>query len=313
MVTYFITTSTLIYKLFIIFCCFNIFLLTTIECASEGIYVDCCYKKKRIIFITHVFLFLDFVEIFKKIKSDVTATEQKIAAANVISRILPVEQANKFEVNIDLCLPKNTFKLLKNETSNTVAITASSGVAACKGFNYYLKYYCNCHISWEGSQIKSIPDHLPNVDIEQTSNSAFIYYQNVCTWSYSFVWWKWSDWQRHFDWIALNGISLTLAPVQEQIWSEVYSELGMTNYEIDDHFAGPAFMAWQRMGNMRGWGGPLSSTFKNYSSLLQKKMIQSLRELGIAIALPAFAGHVPVAFNRLYPNNTFTPASRWNR
>lgn len=113
--------------------------------------------------------------------------------------------------------------------------------------------------------------------------------------------------------MALNGITLTLAPVQELVWSEVYAELGMTVPEIDRHFAGPAFMAWQRMGNMRGWGGPLSDEFKSASSALQLRVVAAQRELGMAVALPAFAGHVPVDFARLFPNSSFTSASRWNR
>lgn len=297
-------------KLFIAFCFIYIFGLKSVVCVNKGYSHTRKLKNK---YINSFLCFLDFIELFKNVKSDVPAAVQAIAAKNLINRMLPEEQSSKFDVIINFNLTTNTFKLYKNDSSERVQIIASSGVAASKGFNYYLKYYCNCHVSWEGSQLKSIPANLPNVDIQQTSDSSFIYYQNVCTWSYSFVWWKWVNWQRHIDWIALNGISLTLAPVQEQIWSEVYAELGMTQYEIDDHFAGPAFMAWQRMGNMRGWGGPLSQSFKAYSSLLQTRVVNSLRELGIAVALPAFAGHVPVAFNRLYPNNTFTPASKWNR
>lgn len=86
----------------------------------------------------------------------------------------------------------------------------------------------------------------------------------------------------------------------------------MTKEEIDRHFAGPAFMAWQRMGNMRGWGGPLTEGFKVASSELQIKVIEAQRELGMAVALPAFAGHVPVDFARLFPNSSFVASTRWN-
>lgn len=64
---------------------------------------------------------------------------------------------------------------------------------------------------------------------------------------------------------------------------------------------------------MRGWGGPLTEAFKKSSSLLQKRVIEAQRDLGMAVALPAFAGHVPVAVARLFPNATFTPATKWNR
>lgn len=53
--------------------------------------------------------------------------------------------------------------------------------------------------------------------------------------------------------------------------------------------------------------------FKKASSDLQKQIIQALRDLGIVVALPSFAGHVPVAFERLYPNVTMTAVQRWNR
>lgn len=145
------------------------------------------------------------------------------------------------------------------------------------------------------------------------SSNKFIYYQNVCTWSYSFAWWTWKDWRKHIDWMAISGISLSLAPVQEEIWTRIYTKLGLTQTEIDDHFAGPGFLAWQRMGNIRGWAGPLTQTFKSNSVVLMKRIIKSIRKLGGFVALPAFAGHVPTAFNRIFPNTTFSVVDCWNK
>ena len=204
------------------------------------------------------------------------------------------------------------FQIFKNASSENVFIEASSGVAACKGFYHYLKYFCGCHVAWEGSQLR-LPEEFPEVDIQITAPSKIIYYQNVCTWSYTFSWWSWLEWRKHIDWMALSGITLSLAPFQEDIWTEVYQEYNLTKNEIDNHLSGPGFFAWQRMGNIRGWGGPLTDNFKRFSAELQMKMIQELRNLGIIVALPAFAGHLPVKFQQLFPNNTFTPANRWNR
>lgn len=73
----------------------------------------------------------------------------------------------------------------------------------------------------------------------------FRYYQNVCTTSYSFAWWSWKDWEKHIDWMALNGFNLVLAfNGQEAIWKRVFKKFGLTKLEIDEHFAGPAFFAW---------------------------------------------------------------------
>ena len=45
--------------------------------------------------------------------------------------------------------------------------------------------------------------------------------------------------------MALNGINMPLAFVaQEEIWRRVYVALGVTLKELDEHFAGPAFLAW---------------------------------------------------------------------
>lgn len=87
----------------------------------------------------------------------------------------------------------------------------------------------------------------------------------------------------------------------------------MTDSEIDDHFSGPAFSAWQRMGNLRGWSGPLSRHFKESSTTVQKQIITTLGNLGISVALPAFAGHVPTAFARIFPNASLEAVERWNR
>lgn len=73
----------------------------------------------------------------------------------------------------------------------------------------------------------------------------FRYYQNVCTTSYSFVWWGWDQWAKHIDWMALNSFNLVLAfNGQEAIWERVYTKLNLTQSDIDEHFTGPAFLSW---------------------------------------------------------------------
>jgi alpha-N-acetylglucosaminidase len=45
--------------------------------------------------------------------------------------------------------------------------------------------------------------------------------------------------------MALNGINLALAMTgQEAIWQRVYSELNLTQEEVNEHFSGPAFLSW---------------------------------------------------------------------
>lgn len=64
-------------------------------------------------------------------------------------------------------------------------------------------------------------------------------------------------------------------------------------------------------GNFRGFGGPLSHSFITFASQLQQKVTHEYQRLGIKFALPSFAGHVPVAFKRIFPNSNFRNTSHW--
>ncbi|XP_072502624.1 alpha-N-acetylglucosaminidase-like isoform X2 [Notamacropus eugenii] len=145
------------------------------------------------------------------------------------------------------------------------------------------------------------------------SRCRYRFYQNVCTQSYSFVWWGWERWEREIDWMALNGINLALAPVgQEAVWRRVYLTLGLNETEIDDYFTGPAFLAWGRMGNLHTWGGPLPSSWHLKQSYLQYRILDRMRSFGMKPVLPAFAGHVPKAFTRVYPKANVTNLGMWS-
>ncbi|XP_063708712.1 alpha-N-acetylglucosaminidase-like [Culicoides brevitarsis] len=148
--------------------------------------------------------------------------------------------------------------------------------------------------------------------VNEEADSEIIYFQNVCTFSYTYAFWKFEDWRQHIDWIAMHGINLVLAPFQEDIWTEIYREVGMLEYQIQDHLTGPAFLAWLRMGNLRKWPFGLDEKFINFSVQLQQEVIREYQRLGINFAIPAFAGHVPRDFQQIFPNTTFQRASGWN-
>ncbi|XP_074025966.1 N-acetyl-alpha-glucosaminidase isoform X1 [Leptinotarsa decemlineata] len=247
------------------------------------------------------------------IKPQTSPEVQAKSAYEVIRRTIP-GRADEFFIEVDPKLGpigKDTFEVRK--LNGKIKIKGTTGVAATTGFHHYLKYYCNAHISWETSQL-NLPEVLPAVNITITLNDRFRYYQNVCTTSYSFVWWNWKQWETHIDWMALNSFNLVLAfNGQEAIWERVYKKLNLTQQDIDEHFTGPAFLSWLRMGNIRGWAGPLSKAWHDRSIWLQKKILEKMRNLGIIPVLPAFAGHLPRAFKRVYPNVNVTQMEKWNQ
>lgn len=237
---------------------------------------------------------------------------QEQTVVEMIQRLIPL-RVDEFtiEVNSSVGLPnKDTFQL-KSEGS-TIHITGTSGVAAAWGFQHYLKYYCSCHVSWSGDQL-NIQHPLPPVSpaLVITSNDKFRYYQNVCTPSYSMVWWNWTRWERELDWMAMNGINLPLAfTAQESIWWRALVQLGFSDSDIDNFFTGPAFLAWNRMGNVQKWAGPLPKSWHVQRIALQHKILERMRNFGMIPVLPAFSGHVPPATPRVYPNASVT-AIRW--
>ncbi|OTF79573.1 N-acetylglucosaminidase, alpha-like protein, partial [Euroglyphus maynei] len=65
--------------------------------------------------------------------------------------------------------------------------------------------------------------------------------------------------------MALHGINLPLAfNGQEIVYRRTFQRFNMTTEEIDNYFTGSAFLAWNRMGNIQTWSGPLSEYWHQY-------------------------------------------------
>ncbi|CAG7817662.1 unnamed protein product [Allacma fusca] len=240
---------------------------------------------------------------------------QETSGQEVIKRLFP-KRHSEFTLKVDPGLTdtpnKDAFEL--NWEDGKVTVTGTTAVAALYGFNFYLKYYCKCHIAWEGRQL-NLPEILPQVSLRLDIQDRFRYYQNACTDSYSFVWWDWPKWEEHIDWMALNGINLPLAFTgQEALWLKVYSELGLDiNDLLQNYIAGPAFLAWWRMGNIQKWGGPLPEAFLVKKLELLKKIVVRMRSLGMTPVLPAFSGNIPKSLITIFPNASVAHHSSWNK
>ncbi|XP_059219757.1 alpha-N-acetylglucosaminidase [Stomoxys calcitrans] len=237
--------------------------------------------------------------------------QQEQMVNELINRTLGSHKS-AFIVSIDSNMPFRSYAI--ETTKAKVHIQAYDGISAAKGFHYYLQHFLNKSVYWYNDRVE-INDFeiVPNISISSKCESPFIYYQNVCAWGYSYVWWSWTTWIKHIDWMAMMGVSLTIAPIQEQLWHETYLELGLTEQEINEHMSGPAFLPWLRMGNIRGWAGPMPSTLRKLQMILQRKIIERQRAFGMKVAVPSFSGYVPIAMKRIFPNVSFIVADTWNR
>ncbi len=183
-----------------------------------------------------------------------------------------------------------------------VAVKGSSGAAMVRAAYGYLRENCRGMITWGGRRV-DLPARLPDqIHRRRICPNRFVQYFNPCTFGYSAAFWTWDRWERELDWMALHGVNMPLAlDGQEAIWQKVWSSFGVTPAEWDRFTTGPAHLPWHRMGNINHFDGPLPQGWIDQKKELQKKILGRMLDLGMTPIVPAFAGHVPQAFLRIYP------------
>ncbi|KAG8193238.1 hypothetical protein JTE90_005585 [Oedothorax gibbosus] len=255
------------------------------------------------------------VTIQLELTQDEIHSEQQEADAvrQLLQRLIP-QEAHHFDIVVDFNLDTRDAFQISGGTGGQIVVRGRRGYCAAAGVQHYLKTFCGAHIAWSGSQLR-LPNPLPipSETFNITFNDKYRYYQNVCTSSYSFVWWDWARWEREIDWMALNGINLPLSfTAQEAIVYKVFKELNFTDHDIDVFLTGPAFLAWNRMGNLQAWGGSLSPNWHLQQVRLQHRILRRMRSFGMTPVLPAFSGRVPPAFSRNFPDaNTTVLNKTW--
>jgi alpha-N-acetylglucosaminidase len=218
-----------------------------------------------------------------------------------------------------------------------ILVESHDTLGLVSGAYYFLRKFANCSVSWAGGDnvraialpspkldaamqkhviadrvaqlVKATPSHF----IEKYSPHAYRYFFNECTFGYSTVWWKWADWERHLDWLALNGVNLVLASLgQELLWRDTFVEdFGLRAEDMDLFFSGPAFLPWNRMGNLNGYSGPLPVAWMQQQFQLQKRILGRMVELGLHPVLPGFSGFVPSAMQAAYPHAKISKTRGW--
>ncbi|XP_074573101.1 alpha-N-acetylglucosaminidase [Curcuma longa] len=267
-------------------------------------------------------------ELLQRLRSKMHSSEVQVAAArSLLLRLLPTHNSSfLFEIIPEgICRQYGCFHISNVDSSNTdraeILIRGTTAVEISSGLHWYMKYWCAAHISWDktgGAQLGSVPQpgSLPRVVDEGVKVERPVpwnYYQNVVTSSYSYVWWDWKRWEKEIDWMALQGINLPLAFTgQEAIWKKVFQDFNVTGEHLNDFFGGPAFLAWARMGNLHGWGGPLSDNWLNQQLILQKRILSRMLDLGMTPVLPSFSGNVPAVFRKIFPYAKITRLGDWN-
>ena len=216
---------------------------------------------------------------------------------------------------IFVCQPDTVdFFQIEAAYDHHMLITGNNDNSLAMGLNYYLKHVAGVHVSWLLCEPVELPVEFPTPrgTIRKEALVKDRFFLNYCTYGYTMPWWKWPQWERFIDWMALNGINMPLAITgQEAVWYEVWKEFGMTDEEIRSYFSGPAHLPWHRMANLDGFGGPLPMSWIVGQKELQQQIVAREREFNMTPVLPAFAGHVPKRFAEMHPEADIQQLSAW--
>ncbi len=243
---------------------------------------------------------------------NVELREQERAALEVINRFTD----GKMKVRVELTLSKSADGCdcySYSATDKELTVRASSGVAACRGFYDYMKSKHAGYCGWSGKRMV-VPKDMRQESVTRQSQFRDHQYMNVVTYGYSSPYWDEARWDEEIDWMALHGIDMPLMLVgAEQIYREVFYDMGLTKAEIDEWEVGPAHLPWFRMGNLSGnsFDGPLGEEWNVRQRALAHHLLSRMRALGMKPVCPAFGGFVPKAFTLHHSGSTEATGWDW--
>lgn len=208
--------------------------------------------------------------------------------------------------------PTDSYEL--EQKGKKVIIRGNNANSMAVGLNRYIQQYCLANVSWYDYNPVELPQTMPKVSgkVSGKAEVSVRFFLNYCTFGYTMPWWKWKQWERFIDWMALNGVNMPLAITgQEAVWQKVWRKYGMTDEQIRAYFTGPAHLPWQRMINIDRWQGPLPQSWIDGQAELQKLILSRERELNMTPVLPAFAGHIPSDLEKTIPGIRTSKVNRW--
>mmetsp|Transcript_95364 Transcript_95364/g.199513 ORF Transcript_95364/g.199513 Transcript_95364/m.199513 type:complete len:744 (-) Transcript_95364:46-2277(-) len=255
--------------------------------------------------------------LFAAIEGAAEADDQLAAATELVERVAGKDRADRwFKVQLiekDPVSQGDLETMSLRAQQGKVVLGGTTAVAVASALNWYLNDFLNTTYDWSTYEAL-FPEELPlPPSLNRTRLVKYSYHLNVCTYGYTLVWADWNYWQKHIDWMAMQGINLPLAFLgQEKVFLNTFSKFNISFEDMQQFISGPAFLPWFRMGNLEAWGGPITNSWIDMRVDLQKQVLQRMRSLGMRPVLPAFAGFVPPAFAQKYPKAQITKSADWN-
>eukprot|EP01047_Picozoa_sp_COSAG01_P034688 COSAG01_NODE_2617_length_7374_cov_7.663505_4_plen_342_part_00 len=248
------------------------------------------------------------------------ASEGVQPALDLVTRIFGAAAAASFDLSLSdsVCGSGENHCFSLSQAGGKVSVAASSMSGLTYGIGYYTRFSCGLTVGWTrggGSHTaaESWPCHGAETlkPVQMSRAVPYTYEDNVCTHSYSYVWYGEKEWTAHIDWMALQGVNVFLAMTgQEEIQYKAFRKFGMGDREIREFFNGPAYLTWSRGQSMQSVGASalpeggeagLPRSWMQAQWNLQRFILNLTRPLGIIGVLPAFQGNLPPQIKILQP------------
>lgn len=237
---------------------------------------------------------------------------QTQSSYDLIERITPgYSDQFTIEINPDNNGGEDYFEI--GSKDGKVLLKGNNPVSVATAFNWYLKYYCKCQISWFGDQL-NLPKKLvrPTAIERKTINGKYRVNFNYCTISYTAPWWDWKRWEREIDFMAMNSINTPLQTIGlDAVWYHTLLDMGFTDNEARSFLVTPAHQAWQWMPNIESIGGGLPLSWIESHKDLARKIYARQVELGMQPIQQAFTGYVPKLLKDKYPDAKIAQQPEW--
>lgn len=190
-------------------------------------------------------------------------------------------------------------KITISKNGDGISIIASDTRHMVAGYGWYLRNIAKVHFSWNGDRLDMpvplpAPENPVTVESPWKINFAF----NYCTLSYTSAFWDWNRWQREIDFLALNGFTHALVTAGlEKTWQIFLTELKYPKNKIAEFIPNPAYAAWWNMGNLEGFGGPLTQGEIDREAQMGRQIASRMQALGIVPVLQGYVGFIPADFS----------------
>jgi hypothetical protein len=231
-------------------------------------------------------------------------------AQGAVRRLLP-DHAEQIAFTA-LTSGSERFKVSGSEGS--IEIAGSSPAVALTGLHWYLKYTCQAHISWAGSQL-DLPAKLPAPagTVEREATVAHRFMLNDTHDGYTGPYADWDHWERFIDVMALHGCNEVLVTTgSEGVYHRLLTDFGYSDAEARRWIPAPSHQPWWLLQNLSEYGGPISSGLLERRTELGRRIVTRLRELGMHAVLPGYFGTVPDDFSDRNPGGRTVPQGDWN-